>query len=304
MSFIGDERRRRRLLPGLSARRLRPEGQRGDSSTSLLAREREQNERLRELDRLKDEFVALVSHELRTPLTSILGYLELVLEGEAGEVTEEQVHFLSIIERNSQRLLRLVGDLLFVAQIEAGKLMVERDAVDLLSLARDCIEAARPRATEKQIQLRLDGTEIEGFLGDRVRLAQLLDNLVSNAIKFTAEGGRVDVRLAATDPSAVAIAVSDTGMGIPKEEQGRLFERFFRATGATQKAIQGTGLGLTITKAIAEAHGGSIAVASEEGLGTTFAWSMPLAGEGRRDRRSGVIEPKPAARRLVIVAGR
>jgi PAS domain S-box-containing protein len=252
-----------------------------DITDSKLAQERlaAQNEQLRELDRMKDEFVALVSHELRTPLTSILGYLELVLEGDVGEVSDDQEHFLSIIERNAQRLLRLVGDLLFVAQIEAGKLAIERDAVDLLAVARDCIEAQQPRAAEKEIELGLDGIEVVGFQGDRVRLAQLLDNLVSNAIKFTPEGGRVDVRLS-PDNGHVHLAVSDTGMGIPRDEQGRLFERFFRASGATQKAIQGTGLGLTISKAIVVAHGGSISVESEEGRGTTFVVDLPLAETG------------------------
>ena len=241
----------------------------------LLEQLEEQNQRLRELDRMKDEFVALVSHELRTPLTSILGYLELVLEGEAGDVSEDQAHFLAIIERNAQRLLRLVGDLLFVAQIEAGKLAIEREPCDLVQLAADCIEAARPRASEKQIELAFDGAERLELLGDRTRLAQLLDNLVSNAIKFTPEGGRVGVRLTQYE-RRVVVGVSDTGMGISPEEQARLFQRFFRTSEATRRAIQGTGLGLTITKAIAEAHGGTIEVESTVGVGTTFVVELPV----------------------------
>ncbi|MEX2048173.1 MAG: PAS domain S-box protein [Gemmatimonadota bacterium] len=235
-----------------------------------------QNERLLELDRMKDEFVALVSHELRTPLTSILGYLELVLEGDAGEVTEEQRQFLSVVERNSQRLLRLVGDLLLIAQIEAGKLTLERGPVDLAMLARDCIEAARPRADEKGVALVLEAGPVPALSGDCVRLAQVLDNLVSNAIKFTAGGGKVTVGLAQQN-GHVLLAVSDTGIGIPAAEQGRLFERFFRTSGATQRAIQGTGLGLAITKAIAEAHGGEISVVSEENVGTTVRITLPPA---------------------------
>ncbi len=241
----------------------------------LLGQLEEQNERLRQLDRMKDEFVALVSHELRTPLTSILGYLELVLEGDAGAVTEDQEHFLSIIERNAQRLLRLVGDLLFVAQIEAGKLTIEREPVDLAQIAADCIEAARPRATEKELDLSLESKLAAAILGDKTRLAQLFDNLVSNAIKFTPEGGNVRVRLA-VDERRVVLTVSDTGMGIPPDEQANLFQRFFRTSEATKRAIQGTGLGLAITKAIAEAHGGSIAVESEAGKGTTFVVELPV----------------------------
>ncbi len=220
--------------------------------------------------------MALVSHELRTPLTSILGYLELVLEGDAGEVTEEQRQFLSVVERNSQRLLRLVGDLLLIAQIEAGKLTLERGLVDLAVLAADCVEAARPRADEKGVALVLEAGAVPALSGDRVRLAQVLDNLVSNAIKFTPGGGKVTVGLAQQN-GHVLVAVSDTGIGIPVAEQGRLFERFFRTSGATQRAIQGTGLGLAITKAIAEAHGGEISVESEENVGTTVRITLPPA---------------------------
>ncbi len=241
----------------------------------LLEALESQNEQLRALDTMKDEFVALVSHELRTPLTSILGYLELVLDGEAGEVTDDQRHFLSVVERNSQRLLRLVGDLLFVAQIEAGKLALEYEPVDLGLIVSECIEAARPRAAEKAIELVPRTTAVPPLNGDRVRLSQLLDNLVSNAIKFTPEGGTVTVGLDSRG-SSVSLEVSDTGMGIPPDEQTRLFERFFRTAGATKNAIQGTGLGLAITKAIAEAHGGRISLESEENVGTTFRVELPV----------------------------
>ncbi len=244
-------------------------------SVAQRARLADQNERLLELDRMKDEFVALVSHELRTPLTSILGYLELVLEGDAGEVTEEQRQFLSVVERNSQRLLRLVGDLLLIAQIEAGKLTLQYGVADLAKLARDCVEAARPRADEKGVALVLEAGPVPALSGDRVRLAQLLDNLVSNAIKFTPEGGKVTVGLTREDGRAL-LAVSDTGIGIPVDEQARLFERFFRTSGATERAIQGTGLGLYISKAIAEAHGGEISLESAENVGTTFLIVLPL----------------------------
>jgi PAS domain S-box-containing protein len=236
----------------------------------------EQNEALRKADRLKDEFVALVSHELRTPLTSIIGYVDLVSDGEGGPVTDDQHHFLDVIKRNSQRLLRLVGDLLFVAQVESGKLTLETGPVDLAGVARDCLVAARPRADEREIALGLEADPVSGFEGDRLRLTQLLDNLVSNAIKFTPPGGRVQLGVTQCDANAV-VTVADTGIGIPVAEQKRLFERFFRAESANRLAIPGTGLGLTISKAIAEAHGGSISVASEEGRGTTFSVAFPLA---------------------------
>jgi PAS domain S-box-containing protein len=241
----------------------------------LLHELEEQNERLLELDCLKDEFVALVSHELRTPLTSIRGYLELVLEGEAGDLTDEQRQFLSVVERNAHRLLALVGDLLFLAQAEAGKLTLEIGAVDLYTVAEECVDSARPSAEEKGVTLSLATVQLPLLAGDRARLAQLLDNLVSNGIKFTPAGGRVDVRVRSLRGDAV-IEVRDTGMGIPADEQTHLFERFYRTSQATEQAIPGTGLGLAISKAIVQAHGGNITVVSAEGKGTTFRVALPI----------------------------
>jgi signal transduction histidine kinase len=245
----------------------------------------DQNTRLRELDRLKDELVATVSHELRTPLTSILGYLELILE-DGDELSEEHRNFVEVIDRNARRLLGLVGDLLFIARIDAGGLQLEVDVVDLEGLARECVEAQRPRAEQAGLSLELTSEEVAPMHGDRARLGQLLDNLVSNAIKFTPTGGRVDVRLCQADGTAL-LEVADTGIGIPDDEQGRLFERFFRSSTATESAIQGTGLGLAISKAIAEAHGGTISAESQEGVGTTFRVELPLEArlEARRENR-------------------
>jgi signal transduction histidine kinase len=247
---------------------------RGDAEAAQAELEA-QNERLRELDSLKDEFVALVSHELRTPLTSIHGYLELVLEGEAGELSDEQVRFLGVVDRNAQRLQRLVGDLLFVAQVDAGRLSLQHTRVDLPSLAFECVEAATPAADEKGIRLELAAVEIPPVWADRARLGQLLDNLVSNALKFTPDGGRVEVKVSRENGHAL-VEVADSGMGISEEEQKHLFERFFRTSSATRQAIQGTGLGLAITKAIAEGHGGRVTVESNEGRGTTFRVELPF----------------------------
>jgi PAS domain S-box-containing protein len=251
--------------------RKRAEQEREDFTRALEVR----NERLLELDRLKDEFVALVSHELRTPLTSIRGYLELVIDGEAGPVTDDQRQFLGVVERNANRLLDLVGDLLFLAQIEAGKLSLEVGAVDLAAVAADSVETNRPLAEEKGITLTLATSPLPLLAGDRARLGQLLDNLVSNAIKFTPEGGRVDVRASSSRGNAV-VEVRDTGMGIAAEEQEHIFERFFRTSRATEQAIQGTGLGLAISKAIVHAHGGRITLASAEGEGATFRVTVPI----------------------------
>ncbi len=247
-----------------------------ESVQRLLA---EQNERLRELDRLKDEFVSLVSHELRTPLTSIRGYVELML---SEELNDDQRRFLGIVDRNSERLLDLVSDLLFLAQIEAGKLAIEVGSLDLKKVVEECIETAAAVADSRGVELQATVDRLPKIEGDRTRLHQVLDNLLSNALKFTPSGGRVQVSLKAAGDTAV-LEVADTGLGIPAEEQARLFERFFRSSSATENAIPGTGLGLTITKAIVERHGGRIEVESAENAGTTVRIHLPLRAAQRAD---------------------
>ena len=232
-----------------------------------------QNESLRELDRLKDEFIGLVSHELRTPLTSIIGYVETLREEAMSGPNAD--HFAEVIERNAQRLLRLVGDLLFLSRIQSGKMALEFRRADLADIAACAVEELRPEAQRKHIDLALSATALPRLAADPTRIAQLLDNLLSNAVKFTPQGGRVEVRLCREGDQAV-LAVADTGVGIPAADLERIFERFFRTAIATRHAVQGSGLGLTITKAIVEAHHGTIAVDSDEGRGSTFTVRLPL----------------------------
>jgi PAS domain S-box-containing protein len=241
---------------------------------ALLRELAEQNDRLRELDRMKDDFVASVSHELRTPLTSIRGYLELVREDAA--LDPEHDRMLDIVDRNADRLLGLVTDLLFIAEVDAGKLAVGRDPVQIARVAAESVEAASPRADAAELALNLDADDQLVVAGDRTRLAQVFDNLISNAIKFTPADGRIDVRVFRADASAV-IEVSDTGSGIPEDERAHLFERFFRTSGAIREAVQGTGLGLAIVGAIAASHGGTVSVESSESGGARFLVSLPLA---------------------------
>jgi signal transduction histidine kinase len=213
-----------------------------------------------------------VSHELRTPLTSISGYLELVLE--AGRLTEEQEQFLGVVSRNAERLLRLVGDLLFVAQLKSSTVVLEQAPVDLTELLGSALEGVTPLACERGIELALDCEPLPSLEGDAGRLGQMIDNLLTNALKFTPPGGRVEVRGFKRE-DAVCVEVRDTGMGISEDDQQRLFERFFRTSQAQAEAIQGTGLGLSIVVAIAEAHGGSVEVESDLGVGTTFTVVLP-----------------------------
>jgi signal transduction histidine kinase len=174
----------------------------------------DQNKQLRELDHAKDEFVALVSHELRTPLTSIIGYLEMVLEQDAEPLTTGQRQFLSTVSRNVERLATLVNELLFLVQADAGRLQLTLGEADINQLLTEATEAAQPAANAKQIELTLEAGPLTPAVCDRSRIAQLVDNLVSNAVKFTPQGGRVEVK-AAQEGSAIALSVSDTGMAFP-----------------------------------------------------------------------------------------
>jgi signal transduction histidine kinase len=228
----------------------------------------------RDSERLKDEVLALVSHELRTPLTSVVGYLDLVLDGDE-ELPPDARRFLEVVDRNARRLLRLVGDLLFVAQAEAGRMELARGEVDLGAIASDAVEAARPEAERRGATLVLEAEPVRPFLGDRDRCIQVLDNLVSNAVKFAGDGGHIQVTVAERGQSAV-LEVADDGPGIPVEEQDRVFERFARASNAQDVAVAGAGLGLTVVKAIVEGHGGTVAVLGAPGVGTTMQVTLPL----------------------------
>ena len=226
----------------------------------------------RQIDRIKDSLVATVSHELRTPLTSIIGYLELVGTGET-PLPEEDAHYVDIVQRNAARLQHMVEELLFLGRVDAEGLSLEVDDVDVTELARNAIGSALPVARAQEITLEFDDPGSTPARADAKRLGQVFDNLISNAIKFTPTGGSVKVTVGANDEAVVA-RVADTGCGIPQQEQSRLFERFFRSS-ATQH-LPGTGLGLTIVRAIVESHGGSITFYSEEGEGTMFTFSLPL----------------------------
>jgi len=234
-----------------------------------------QNKRLVEADRLKDEFVALISHDLRTPLTSIIGYVELALDPEVEpDLDEERRGYLEVVARSSDRLLRLVDDLLFVARLQAGRLVLAPAELDLCDVAQQAVEEARPRAEAKQLALSFLGTGPVVVEIDKGRIFQLLDNLISNAIKFTPGGGRVDVRVLPSATGAV-MEISDTGIGLGPGETELVFDRFFRSSRALAQQIPGTGLGLFIARAIAEAHGGGISASSREGSGTTFRIELP-----------------------------
>jgi signal transduction histidine kinase len=227
----------------------------------------------RRLERLRDAFVAAVSHELRTPLTSITGFLELLADEEEA-LSPAGRRYVDAIRRSNARLQDAVEDLLLVAEIEADRLELRPEPTDLAELARAAVEAALPAAADHGIALRLD---VDGRLpldGDADRLRQVLDNLVSNALKFTPAGGSVTLS-ARNGSGPLRVEVSDTGIGVPQAELGQLFSRFYRASTATRRAIPGTGVGLVIARAIVEAHGGTISLESSEGEGTRVTVTLP-----------------------------
>jgi signal transduction histidine kinase len=246
------------------------------------ALERQQAEQ--EAERLKNEFFSLVSHEFRTPLTSIVGYVELLLDSHDSGVSEdEQAHFLGVVKRNSERLRRLVDDLLFISKVQGGSFSLAPRELDLRELASQSLEAARPQAELNGLDLELKADDLPSFYGDPDRLAQLFDNLLSNAVKYTPEGERIEVTLSNGSERVVA-EVRNTGVLIPPDELEHLFERFFRASTASDGEAPGVGLGLTIAQSIAEAHDGQIRADSDEQIGTVFSVELPLRREAESER--------------------
>ena len=252
--------------------------EREDAQRALLLtleHQRTAVERLRELERVKGDFVSTVSHELRTPITSIIGYTELLGEGAVGELTLSQQEIIDRVDRNGRRLLLLVEDLLTLSQIEASALKIEPVITDVRNVVTNAHESIMTTLSDRALDVSvLVPTQPVVHHGDPVQLERMLVNLLTNAVKFTPDGGRVELQLRALSENT-EIVISDTGMGIPEDEQSKLFTRFFRSSTATERAIQGTGLGLTIVKAIVALHGGRIDVESAPQRGTTVTVSLP-----------------------------
>jgi len=241
-------------------------------------RERDMVAQLTQLDRNKADFMSMISHELRTPLTSIVGYVDLLNGGHGGPLTERQGEMLAVVERNAQRLLELIDDIVTLDRLESGRLPLEIGAVDVGRLVRQVVDAVSPLAAARGQHLTTDVREGAGSLaGDAAQLERVLLNLATNAVKFTPKGGVVSV-VADGDDAGVRLAVVDTGMGIPPSEQPRIFTRFFRSSRARAAAVPGTGLGLVIARSIVEAHGGSIELVSAEDEGTVVTVTLPRSG--------------------------
>jgi PAS domain S-box-containing protein len=235
----------------------------------------EQNAALREFDEAKTQFLATVSHELRTPLSSIVSFVELIKD--SGErLTEDTVGSLDVIQRNANRLLRLVGDLLLLSRIEADSMPLELEPVSIPGLVEQVGRSAAPGAAKQGVQIEVSAQDGPPVQADETRLQQVFDNLVSNAVKFTGAGGAV--RIAARhDDSTWQIAIEDSGIGIPPAELDHIFDRFVRGSNARTGGLPGTGLGLSVVKATTELHGGRVEAESTVGSGTTFRVYLPVS---------------------------
>jgi len=234
-----------------------------------------QNERLRKLDESRNQFLAIVSHELRTPLTSILSFSELI-RGEAEGLTPEGIRFLDIIERNADRLHRLVGDLLMLDRLDAGALPLDLAPVSVAELTGEAVRSAAAAAAKQGITIGVTAGPGPAVQADLRRLMQVFDNLIANAVKFSHRNGHVHIT-ATFDGGNWRIDVADDGIGIPTEEVGQLFTRFVRASNARTAGLPGTGLGLSIVKVLVEMHGGHVEAASALGQGSTFSVYLPAA---------------------------
>jgi signal transduction histidine kinase len=236
------------------------------------------NAELQSLDEMKSKFVSIAAHELRSPLTAITGYLELLMDDGADCFSELQRDYLGIIQGSAHRLLTITNDLLDLTRIEAGRLELVLQPADLGAVLRAVASeyAAQIAAKTQQLTLTISA-DLPAVLCDSVRAAQIIGNLISNATKYTPAGGRIAIQLErAADEGFLQIVVQDTGVGIPAAEQKRLFERFFRASNASTAGALGAGLGLHITRALVELHGGRIWLKSEAGQGAAFFVTFPI----------------------------
>jgi signal transduction histidine kinase len=244
-------------------------------------------ERLQEADRVKSNFLATVSHELRTPLTSVIGYSEMLLEGIAGELNDEQREYVRTVMEKGDQLLQLITGILDISRMEAGEMRLDKAPFDLDEVVTVALSTIAPHARRKKLQMACSvPPALPLVFGDRDKIRQVLLNLLGNAVKFTPEGGKIEVTAApstivpvpaADSPRAVRVSVRDSGIGVPPEHQKRVFDPFFQVDNSSTREYGGTGLGLSIVKRLVEAHGGVVWVDSEAGKGSTFSFTIPLA---------------------------
>jgi signal transduction histidine kinase len=244
----------------------------------------ETNDRLRELDKLKSNFLATVSHELRTPLTSVIGYSEMLLEGLAGPLREEQREYVGTIMEKGESLLHLISGILDISKIEKGVQEIVRQRVRPKALVESAVSTVRPQAQKKDLQLEIDAPAgLPDINVDVYKVRQVLINLLGNAVKFTGKGGLIVVRARPAgpfgpSPESVRFEVADDGIGIPEDKLDRIFDVFFQVDNTSTREYGGTGLGLAIVKNFVESHGGEVSVVSRLNEGSTFSFTLPAGG--------------------------
>lgn len=245
------------------------------------------NREVERANQLKSEFLASMSHELRTPLHTIIGFSELLAEEIEGQLNAKQRRFIGHIHTDSLHLLDLINDILDISKIESGRIELRREVFDVASALEETLSSVRHQGEAKSIGIETNLSISPTIFADRLRIKQILFNLLSNALKFTSDGGRVEVAARLRD-GFVEFSVRDTGIGIPKEQQEAVFDKFYQVGATTRGVREGTGLGLAITRALVEEHGGRVWVESESGKGSRFAFTIPLeaahedsAGGGR-----------------------
>jgi signal transduction histidine kinase/CheY-like chemotaxis protein len=254
----------------------------------------------RDIAVMKNEFVSMVSHELRTPLTSIKGYVDLIVDGEAGEINEIQRDFLEIVQENSDRLVTLINDLLDISRIESGRVSLQIEPVEIDHVAEDVVETFAAVADQAGVELSCSAEEgLPRVAADKDRVGQVLMNLVSNAIKYSPDGGTAHIETVKKG-GEVLVRVTDTGIGIEPEDQEKLFTKFFRVDSSLTREIGGTGLGLSICKSVIELLGGEIGVESVPGEGATFFFTLPIASDDLA-RTPAVAGPLDAGGTVLVV---
>lgn len=237
---------------------------------------RASNAQLQKLDEAKDEFISMASHQLRTPLTSIKGYVSMLMEGDVGKVSDEQKHLLQEAFVSSERMVRLIGDFLNVSRLQTGKFVIDKHPVDLAQLVADEIDALGSNAASRDLSFHYKKPKgIPTLLLDENKIQQVIMNFADNAIYYSKEASTIQVSLKKVG-DMIEFSVKDTGIGVPKDQQDQLFNKFFRATNARQQRPDGTGVGLFLAKKVIDAHGGEIIFQSQENKGSTFGFRLPI----------------------------